>query len=309
MRRTRNWLVLTVLLAILACSLLYVRNQAQDQANRDTAYTPPVRNEDRALPAEPASPRPAGGAPDAQKDANPTLTDLIDEARAIADHLRNNVSDYTATLVARERVKGQLKDESRMQLKIRNANPTTGSGLNAYLKFSQPAAARNREVIWQANQNDGKILVHEAGFRRLLGTLELRPEGPVAMMGQKYPITEIGLLRLAEKLIEKAEREAGRGANPPATIEVLENQAIDNIPCRLYQVTNHDQSGDSDFHIAQVFVDMKRMVPLKYAAYMWPEKSGEAPPLEEEYTYLDLKLNVGLSDLDFDPQNPAYDFP
>ena len=28
----------------------------------------------------------------------------------------------------------------------------------------------------------------------------------------------------------------------------------------------------------------------------------------EEYTFLDVKVNVGLSDLDFDRDNPSYDF-
>ncbi|MGN6136394.1 MAG: DUF1571 domain-containing protein, partial [Aureliella sp.] len=35
---------------------------------------------------------------------------------------------------------------------------------------------------------------------------------------------------------------------------------------------------------------------------------GDPPPLEEEYTYLDVQLNVGLKDIDFDPENPAYNF-
>ena len=35
----------------------------------------------------------------------------------------------------------------------------------------------------------------------------------------------------------------------------------------------------------------------------WPETPGGEPPLEEEYTYLDVELNVGLKDSDFDPDN------
>ena len=33
------------------------------------------------------------------------------------------------------------------------------------------------------------------------------------------------------------------------------------------------------------------------------------PLCEEEYTYLDLKLNVGLTDTDFSPDNVAYNYP
>ena len=31
--------------------------------------------------------------------------------------------------------------------------------------------------------------------------------------------------------------------------------------------------------------------------------------LEEEYTSLDRKLNVGLTDMDFNPDNPEYKYP
>jgi len=35
---------------------------------------------------------------------------------------------------------------------------------------------------------------------------------------------------------------------------------------------------------------------------------GAAPELVEEYTYLDLRTDVGLTDRDFDPRNAAYSF-
>jgi outer membrane lipoprotein-sorting protein len=55
-------------------------------------------------------------------------------------------------------------------------------------------------------------------------------------------------------------------------------------------------------------LDTERLIPLRYAAYLWPEKDGE-PVLEEEYTYLNVQLNVGLTDADFDPENENYHFP
>lgn len=41
-----------------------------------------------------------------------------------------------------------------------------------------------------------------------------------------------------------------------------------------------------------------------------PVRNSRAKPvLEEEYTYMDVKLNVGLTDEDFDPDNKTYQFP
>ena len=46
-------------------------------------------------------------------------------------------------------------------------------------------------------------------------------------------------------------------------------------------------------------------MPLKYS---WPREKGGPPRLIEEYTFLNLEVNPGLSDSDFDRNNPAYDF-
>jgi hypothetical protein len=37
---------------------------------------------------------------------------------------------------------------------------------------------------------------------------------------------------------------------------------------------------------------------------MWPQTEGGEAPLEEAYTYLNLKLNNGFTDADFNPENP-----
>jgi hypothetical protein len=48
---------------------------------------------------------------------------------------------------------------------------------------------------------------------------------------------------------------------------------------------------------------------LKYASYSWPLEEGGEPLLDEEYTYTELQLNVGLDDSDFDTEHPDYRFP
>ena len=55
-------------------------------------------------------------------------------------------------------------------------------------------------------------------------------------------------------------------------------------------------------------MDDELHVPIRFAAYSWPETKDGKPVLQEEYTYRQVSLNVGLSDADFDPKNPAYGF-
>jgi hypothetical protein len=242
----------------------------------------------------------------------PSMSDLVALAEEMLGDMRLGVRDYTAKLIKRERINGKLGSEVELEIKIRErreSDPTQSdgntAGLAAYLKFIEPRSARGREVIWIENENDNKLTVHEGGFKNLL-RLELAPDSTLAMLGNKYPITEIGLRRLVEKLVEKCTREVDFSQ---CRVEVIENQQVGDRSCRLIQVTQPKSVPGADFYIAQVFLDMERKLPLRYAAFLWPEEEGQPPPLEEEYTYLDLELNVGLTDADFDADNPAYAFP
>jgi Protein of unknown function (DUF1571) len=60
--------------------------------------------------------------------------------------------------------------------------------------------------------------------------------------------------------------------------------------------------------VARIFVDDELNVPIRYESYDWPEQAGGQPELIEEYTYLNLKLNNGFTDADFDIRNPNYGF-
>ncbi len=237
----------------------------------------------------------------------PTLLQL---ANAMLLNMRDNIHDYRAVLVKRERIQGKLADEARMEIKVRNRptenqHTTTQLGLAAYLKFHEPQSARGREVIWVENKYENKIIAHESGFLNLL-RVSLDPHGSMAMMGNKYPITEIGLMRLIEKLIEKCNRVDDLSQ---WKVEIVEDQIVGDRKCRMVQVTQPKSVPGADFYIAQVFIDVDRQVPLRYAAFMWPQSAVEPAQLEEEYTYLDLELNVGLTDEDFDPDNAAYNYP
>jgi hypothetical protein len=223
--------------------------------------------------------------------------------------MRSEIRDYTATLLKRERIGGSLSGESEMELKVINPSAATDSAaavpMHVYLKFNSPSSSKGREVIWIEGTNNNQLIAHEGGFKNFL-RMNLDPEGTIAMMGNRYPITGIGMIRLVEKLIEKGSRDRELG---PCIVQIIENEKVGDRPCRLIQVTHPKLEKGMDFHIAQIFFDTERMIPLRYAAFGWPKKEGDAPPLEEEYTYLNVKLNVGLTAEDFNPDNPKYNYP
>jgi hypothetical protein len=222
---------------------------------------------------------------------------------------RSNVRDYTATVVKRERVNGTVGDYEYMFVKVRARkyqNNNVVSPLSVYMFFLKPSSIKGREVVFVEGQNQSKLCAHEGGLKgNLLPTVWLKPESMLAMRGQRYPITEFGIENLILKLIERGNRDR---QDPDVEVEWRKGAKINGRGCTLLQVKHTIRKPEQDFYLAQIFIDDELHIPIRYAAYDWPETPESRPEVIEEYTYLNLKLNVGLADADFDPNNPSYNF-
>ena len=107
--------------------------------------------------------------------------------------------DYSATMVKRERVGGKLGEHEYMFAKIRHRP------FSVYLYFLGPENLKGQEVIFVQGQNNGNMWAHTIGVKdRLVGTVSLKPDGFIAMQGNRYPLTEIGLVNLVRRLVEVA---------------------------------------------------------------------------------------------------------
>jgi hypothetical protein len=84
---------------------------------------------------------------------------------------------------------------------------------------------------------------------------------------------------------------------------------VNGRKCTVMEVIHPVRRAYFTYHIARIFIDDELQVPIRYAAYDFPATAGGAPRVIEEYTYLNIKLNVGLTDKDFDPQNKKYNYP
>ncbi len=237
------------------------------------------------------------------------LDSALQIARDGLAQCRAQVNDYTAMLVKRERVDGVLSEHDYLFIKMRNRKVQNGQvvqPLSVYLTYLKPASVKGREVIYVEGRHDGNMIAHEGGFKgRFLPTVPLPPGGMLAMRGQRYPITEIGLENLMVKLIERGET-ARRF--PDVTCTFRKNAKVKDRVCTVIEVTQPSRHPELDFYQAQVFIDDALGLPIRYIAYDWPKRAGEPGEVIEEYNYLDLKINVGLVDADFDPNSPQYNF-
>ncbi len=211
----------------------------------------------------------------------------------------DNIQDYSATVVKRERIDGKLGKHEYLFAKIRQ------KPFSVYLYFLDPPSVQGQEVIFIEGQNDGKILAHGTGLQKALGTVKLDPTGYFAMRGQRYPITELGLANLLRRLIEVGEKDSQYGE---CDVKYIQGAKINNRVCTCIQVTHPVPRSNFLFHIARIFVDDELNLPVRYESYDWPTAPGAQPELMEEYTYLNLKLNNGFTDADFDTRNPNYQF-
>ena len=245
--------------------------------------------------------------------ADHPLQQALQIARQVADRIEREVKNYTCDLVMRERIRGRLGKIYLAEMKVRCADvkqDRSGAPFSVYLHFKTPENVQGREVLYVQNQNDGKLLARNGGLGNLKDvTISMEPNSKRAMRGRHYPVTEVGISNIVRRLIEEAEQsmqiDLGRHE---CEVRVIENARIEGRLCRCIQVVFPVRREGIKFHLVRIFLDSENDFPLRYAAYSWPREKGGSPRLIEEYTFLNLKVNPGLSDSDFDRNNPAYDF-
>lgn len=261
---------------------------------------------DRANLSEPVL-RVASKAPAPKHPLDPAL----DLARNGLKQIQASINDYTCTLVKREQIDGKLLDYEYMFVKVRNRKVVDGkivTPFSVYMYFLKPTDVKGREVLYVEGRNEEKMVAHEGGTAgKYLPTVWIRPDGVIAMRNQRYPITDVGLENLISKLIERGEIDKAAGRREHE-VTFHENAKVNGRTCTLLQIKNAQPSENLDFHMAQIFIDTELNVPIRYVAYDFPPKAGDPLPVIEEYTYLNLKLNVGLTDRDFDHTNTEYKF-
>lgn len=222
-------------------------------------------------------------------------------------HIRKDVRDYSCSLVRRERVDGRLLEYEFMSAKVRHRRSRDGKVVipfSVYLEVLAPAESKGREVLYVEGQNDGDMLVKKGGKRFSFVTTRISPTSDTAMHNNRYPVTEFGMENLVMRLIEVVKEDISIGAE--TNVRFFNDARIDGRSCTAIEVVHPVFDTRLRFHTAKVFMDNELQVPVHYEAYDWPKEAGGEPVLLEQYTYRNIQLNVGFTDRDFDPANPAY---
>ena len=238
------------------------------------------------------------------------LINVIREAEQRQRVFTDQVADYTCTLVKRERINGQLLGYEYAEVKIRHRQIRDGQTVvpfSVYMKFLAPADLQGREVLYVEGRNNGKLIARRGGIRFAYVTTAIDPLHELAMERNRYPITHVGIESLIEELLLVGREEL---QNPAEELlcRQIEGVKIDSRTCRVIQFVHPVRRDQYRYHVARIYVDEELDLPIRHESYDWPDEEGGKPKLLEEYTYLNLKLNVDLTDWDFDHRNGEYGF-
>ena len=239
------------------------------------------------------------------KDSSEKTHPLVPALRLARSSLKTleTVKDFNATFSKQELVNGRIYPHT-MFIKFRK------KPLSVYLRFFKPH--EGREVIYFEGRNNGKLLAHETGIKSVIGTISLRPTSKEALSEGRYPITKIGLHNMLQQVIQQWERETKYGEvntkyYPNAKLK-NSNPMLRDLECIVIESSHPRPRKQFPYHLTRLYIDKKTNLPVRVEQYGFPPRPGAAPPLIAEYTYWNIRTNVGLNDADFNTRNPQYDF-
>ena len=233
-------------------------------------------------------------------DQAPQAHVLIPALRAAleAQDAARALMDYEASFTKTELV-GRKSLTTRMHLKVRHAP------FSVYLKYLDPHAGR--EATYFAGRNKNQVVVHDTGLASLVGTLSLEPTSPTAMDENRYPITKAGVQNLIETvmgqwLAQAKENVAG------ITVNLYPNSKIGDQACHTVETVLAQPVGTESFQTTRLYIDSATKLPVRVQQFAFPNRRGQKPVLVEDYLYQNIRSNISLGDIDFDPQNSRYGY-
>ncbi len=247
-----------------------------------------------------------------------TIPSLDDDADRLlhAEHLQRlkagrerfrQVAGYTATLTKRERVDSTLAEETSFAIKVRHLP------FSVYMKWLN-GASTGKEALYVDGINANQLLVRLGGFKgRILPAFKVDPFGSLALSESRHPITKLGILALADSLIERRELEIRDGI--PARLKREADADCDGRLCAVYISQVTDAARSPVYRKSVQYIDREWNVPIRVANYTWPGPGEqlEGPALDaatliEYYSYSEIVTDARLTDLDFDRSNAEYHF-
>lgn len=210
---------------------------------------------------------------------------LVEESERIL--LR--AQSYTSIFHKVERLRGRLLPEEVMSMKFRKP-------FSLYLKWTGKNG-RASELLYAEGWNKGRLRLRPRGLASLF-VFNFRPDSPMVLDTNRHPITHIGLGYLTALVADDMRRAHKAGE---LVIKDLGKGTLYGRPAHTWEADfPADEKKGYYCYRGVLTMDTAARIPLRLLLYDWKDE------LVEDYGYEDTRLDVPLTDRDFDPKNPEY---
>lgn len=206
------------------------------------------------------------------------------------------VQDYTCIFTKQEFVKNKLRRMETIFMKHRKKPHSV------YMKWIKKPN-KSRECLYCEGRYGNKLQAHEGrGLKSLVGTLSLNPEGRSAMKGNRHPITEAGIFNTIYKIKKDFELAKEHPEHNVLYERFEEKEILGQPSICVHIIQPKDMKYGYYAFKAEIGIHQKLHLPVSVKIWDVTER------LVEFYTYSEYKINVGLTERDFDVNNEEYNF-
>lgn len=211
---------------------------------------------------------------------------VIQKAQAAYDKLK----DYTCLFIKREKLDGKMTPDNVIEMKVRT-NPFAVA-----MKWQQPRSSVGQEAVYVPAVHGSKFRGKSPGLLGAVGFLTLAHDDPRVKKTSRHPITNAGIGHSIAEARKSWEAELKNGGAAQVKIGTF---TYAKKKCTRVELAYGGAPGSRRYAKNAFYFDQATDLPIRIENYEWPAKSGGEPELVEVYSYINLRLNVGLPDETF----------
>lgn len=222
---------------------------------------------------------------------------LLKQTRLLEQGLRQieTLSDYSAKFAKQERIEGVMTEPIIMEVKIRQ------EPFAIYMKWLKGDDV-GRQVAYVDGENNNRMMVKFGGVKgRMIPTLKLNPMGEMAMSEARYPITEMGLKKMIERILEFRYRDLKLSQG--VECRMLDARMLKHKDCCCFEINYDAPDVSPKFRKSYIHICKETCLPIFVKNFGWPLDGAEAvtgKELDEQtllecYSYSDISTDSRLS--------------
>lgn len=212
--------------------------------------------------------------------AEPDPKIVVEGLLARMESAEREVRDYKATFVRQERVRGTWREREMMSMQWRRPG-------DLHMKWIGDNAM-GRELLWRPHWPKMKL-------RKGPLTLDLALANWFVARESRHSIRDAGLSALVHLILADAARARRWGS----VVTLLPARKVHGAPSSCWHAVQ-DKAAHPEFYSARAEICVDDATGLPNFCKVWMHEDGELRVVEE-YSYANVKLNVGLTEPDFTP--------